>query len=195
MSGPVSPSALAIFRVWYAWMPSRGWIGSRRICSGVFSATASISTPPSVLAMIIGADGGAIEENGEVKFARDIHGFRDEHLVHDFALGPALVGDQRLAEHLPGDLGGLLRRVAHLHSALEAVLESALSPPAGVDLRFHDNLLSRQRRGDCPRLFGCRGVAPLGGGNSEFCEELLGLVFVDIHAAGLRCPKVNCGAN
>src|SRR5215471_7836371 len=48
------PSANAILRPLYPWKPTAGSIGSLMIFSGVFSATSSISIPPSVLAINTG---------------------------------------------------------------------------------------------------------------------------------------------
>ena len=50
-----NPSCFASLRAWNACNPASGSIGSRMIFSGDFSATVSISTPPSVLATIKGA--------------------------------------------------------------------------------------------------------------------------------------------
>ena len=56
--------------------------------------------------------GRAIEQHGKIKFARDVGRLRDEHLVHEPPGRAGLVRDQRLAEHLAGDLARFRRRIA-----------------------------------------------------------------------------------
>jgi hypothetical protein len=48
---PLRPRSKAMRRASCGWRPMRGWRGSLMILSGVLSATSSISTPPSELAM------------------------------------------------------------------------------------------------------------------------------------------------
>ena len=74
------------------------------IFSGDFSATVSISTPPSVLATIKRRGRRAIEQNGKINLARDLDRLRHQHFVHHAPGRAGLMRDQRLAEHLPGDL-------------------------------------------------------------------------------------------
>ncbi len=122
------------------------------IFSGVFSATSSMSMPPSVLAMTTGALRRAVEQDGKVKFARDVHRFGDEHLAHQLAFRPGLVRDQRLPEHFPGDFACLFRCVAEVHAPLETILERALASSTRVDLRFDDDFLPAECCERPPRL-------------------------------------------
>jgi hypothetical protein len=59
----------------------------------------------------------AIEKNGEVKFASDVHGFGNEHLVHDLAARTGLMSDKRLTKHLRGKAASLIRGRAKMNSA------------------------------------------------------------------------------
>ncbi len=47
-----------------------------------------------------GGAGGAVEQDGEVEFARNVHRLGDEDLADELALGSGLMRDERLAEHL-----------------------------------------------------------------------------------------------
>ena len=100
------------------------------IFSGECSATASISTPPSVLAMIVGPPVRAVHQDGEIKFLGDVHAPRDEHLIDQPPVRPGLVRDEHLPEHFAGDFPCFLRRLDEMHAALEAVLERALAAAA-----------------------------------------------------------------
>ena len=53
---------------------------------------------------------GAIEEDGEVEFLARCRGLGDEDLADELAFRPGLVRDERLAEHLAGDVARLLGR-------------------------------------------------------------------------------------
>ena len=67
--------------------------------SGVFSATFSISTPPSGLAIRTGRSRRAVDDDAEVELALDVKPFLDEHAADRPAFGPGLVRDERHAEH------------------------------------------------------------------------------------------------
>ena len=71
-----------------------------------------------------------------------------------------------------------------MHAALEAVFEDPLAAAAGVDLGLHHQVLDRQPLGGVVGFLGSGGDFPLGAGHSEAVEELLGLVFVDVHGGG-----------
>ncbi len=74
----------------------------------------------------------AVEHDAEIQLARDGQRLFDQQTLHLLALGPGLVRDQRHAEHLGGNLSGLLHRLGDLHAA-------ALATPAGVNLRLDYN--------------------------------------------------------
>ena len=70
-----------------------------------------------------------VEHDAEIEFPRDGQGFFDQQALDLLAFGAGLVRDQLHAQHLVGDLGGVLGRLGNLHAA-------ALAASAGVDLRF-----------------------------------------------------------
>ena len=127
------------------------------------------------------AAGATVEEDGKVVFLRDVHGFGDEHLAHQFAFRAGLVGDEGLAEHLAGDLFRLFRGVHDMDAAFEAVFEGAFSTTTGMDLGFDHEAGSA----DLTRCGACflrrAGDDALGAGDAEFFKQLLGLVLVDVH--------------
>ena len=128
--------------------------------------------------------GFAVEQHGEVKFVDNFLAAGDEQGV-DLASGLAgLLGDDGVAEHGLGFFVDVVGRLAEVHAALEAVLEHALAPAAGVDLDLeYDHFLAggEEALGDIARLVGSRtGLTP-----RDFDpvarEQLLGLVFVKVH--------------
>ncbi len=82
------------------------------------------------------AGGGAIQQNGAVKFLPDERRGRDEHPAHQPPLRAGLFGDEHLAQHRSGNLKNLAGRLAQLDAALEAAFESPLAAAAGVNLGF-----------------------------------------------------------
>src|SRR5690606_10459705 len=81
--------------------------------------------------------GGAVEKDGEVVFFFDVA--RDGEVDGlDLATGGAgLRGDERVVEHLAGDVLGFGFRLVELHAAFVAIGERALTATAGVNLRLH----------------------------------------------------------
>ena len=126
---PSRPSPKAIWRPWNGWKPIAGSIATLMIFSGVRAATSSISTPPSVEAMKVTREVRAVDHHAEIELARDLAAVLDVDPAHLAARGPGLVGDERHAEHLVGELADLLDRPRELDAA-------ALAAPAGVDLRL-----------------------------------------------------------
>ena len=127
------------------------------------------------------AAAGAVKQDGEVVFLRNIDRFGDEHFAHQLALRAGLVRHERLAEHFARDLLRLLRGVHDVHAAFEAIFEGALAAAAGMNLGLHHEA----RAADLARGFACllgrAGDDAFGGGDAEFIKQLLGLVFVDVH--------------
>ena len=125
--------------------------------------------------------GGAIHEDGEIKFLLDLDRFGDEHLIDHASLGTRLVGDEGLPEHLGREIAGLPGRFAKMHTALEPVGESPLATSSGMDLRFdHDGVGAEIVRHffRFGRAAGHRTARVV---RAEFGQKFLGLVFVDIH--------------
>ena len=75
----------------------------------------------------------AVQQDGKVELALDLLGARDEQGPHHAALGPRLLRDERLAEHVARDVDGLLDGLHQFDAALESVGERALPrPPAWI---------------------------------------------------------------
>ena len=91
-----------------------------------------MSMPPALDAMATGQPGGAVDHEAEVQFAPDLHRFFDEDPLHPLSFRAGLVRDQHHAQHLAGDLRGLLRGPCQLDAA-------AFPAPAGMDLRLDDD--------------------------------------------------------
>ena len=94
--------------------PVAGLMCSRRIFSGCFAATSSMSMPPAALAMMTGRRGGAIDEDAQIELAIDLEPFLDQHAADLPAFGAGLVRDERHADHLLRQLLGLLGDLASL---------------------------------------------------------------------------------
>ncbi len=80
------------------------------------------------------AEGGAIQQHGEVKFLFDVRGGFHQELAHDAAVRAGLVGHQRGPDHPLGFVVHFFGRAADLHAAFEAVFEGAFAAPSRVDL-------------------------------------------------------------
>jgi hypothetical protein len=82
---------------------------------------------------------------------------------------------------VPADvLDGLDHADAAL-GVLAQALEAALAATAGVDLALHDVDGAAQALGRAGGLLGREGRLAAGHGQAEAAQELLGLVFVDVH--------------
>lgn len=147
-----------------------------------------------------GLRGGAVEEDGEVVLViapvgalAEVRGFGEVDGL-DLAAGLArLGGHERVAEHRLGVRDGLFLGGRELHAALEAVGEGALAAAARVDLGLHHDAARGVELGD--------GRVELADGrhrdafrhrDAELLEELLGLVFVNVHERG-RSGRVASG--
>ena len=116
----------------------------------------------------------AVQDQAQVQLARDLRAFLDEHLVYRQAFRPGLVRLEARPEHRGSGLARSLGRIDQLDAA-------ALAAPAGVHLRFDDPL--RAADASCRRL-GLRGARrDVAGGhrNAVICEQLLGLILVQVH--------------
>ena len=102
----------------------------------------------------------AIDHHPEVELARDLARLLDVHAAHDAALGPGLMGHQRLAEQLGGEVARLLGRSHQLDAA-------GLAAPAGMDLRLDDRLGLPERGERRGGLLGGDAGLPLGTGTPK----------------------------
>jgi signal transduction histidine kinase len=103
----------------------------------------------------------------------------DEHRPHLLPFGAGLVGDQRHAEHVLGELLDLADGSRQLHAA-------ALAAATGVNLRLDDAHLAAEPAGNIGRFGGCKGHFAARHGHSVAREHGFGLIFVDFHR-GLAC--------
>ena len=156
-------------------MPEAGSTVSVTIFSGVFAATASMSTPPSVEATKATRPDAAIDQQREIKLA--CNGRVLDHIdpPHQPALWPGLRRDQRLAEHAVGLGVELLQGLHQLDAA-------TFAPPAGVNLRFDHEGLAAERAGMGGGFVRGLGDAAFGHRRAIGLQQRLGLIFVDVHA-------------
>ncbi len=130
----------------------------------------------------------AVDQEREVKLARDRRALFDVDAPDRLAGGAGLMRDKRAAEHLRGHLGSLRDRARQPHAALVAgrdLLEAALAAPARVDLRLDDpdRPVELARRG--LGVLGAQHDAPVGDRQPVAAQKALGLILVDIHGS---CP-------
>ena len=116
----------------------------------------------------------AVDHQAQVKLAFNVEPFFNQQAPHDPALGTSLRRHQALAQNLTGNGLGFRSRVDHLDAP-------GLASAAGVDLRFHNNR-STQARGNFAGLFRRIGHLTVGNRNSKTCQNLFGLIFVNLHS-------------
>ncbi len=130
------------------------------------------------------AAGRTVDQDREIELARDLRAFLDIEPVDGAAGRPGLVGDQRAAKHLL-DLGHhLVDRFGEADAALLAglgLLEPALAAAAGMDLGLHHPDRPAERLGRFLRLADREDGDAFRHRRAEAAEQLLGLVFVDVH--------------
>ena len=134
--------------------------------------------------------GFAVEQHGKVKFVNDLLAAGNKEGVNLAPSLAGLLGDDGVAEHGLGFFVDVVGRLAEVHAALEAVLEHALAPAAGVNLDLeHDHFLAggEEPLGDGARLDGSRTGLPPRDFDPVAREQLLGLVFVKVHFS--QSPK------
>ena len=128
--------------------------------------------------------GFAVKQHGEIKLLDDLLAAGNEQGM-DLATGFAgLLGDDGIAEHGLGLFMDVIGRFAEVHAALEAVLEHALAPTAGMNLDLeydHVVALGEETLGDGPCLFGSGTVLASRDFDPVAGEQLFSLVFVKIH--------------
>ena len=120
------------------------------------------------------AAGAAVDQRGEIKLAVDGRAVLDIEALHDAAMRAGLVRDQRHAEHALGFFLDILDGFDDLDAA-------AFAAAAGMDLRLHhpDRPAKLLRRSD--RFLHREGGLAARHGHAEAAQNLLGLIFVDVH--------------
>ena len=92
------------------------------------------------------------------------------------------MGDEHLAQHLGREFLCLLGRLAKMHAAFEAVLESPLAPAAGVNLGLDDQIAPANFTRHGFGFLRSMRYPPGRARNAKLLEEFLGLILVNIHA-------------
>ena len=128
------------------------------------------------------ARGGAIDQHRQVELLVDGRALLDVEPVDLLALGPGLVRDQRGAEQARGLLLHIVDGLDHLDAA-------GLAAATGVDLGLHDPDRAAELFGGLDGLLDAERRQALGDRHAERAQNLLGLIFVDIHAVPLPVPR------
>src|SRR5690606_26084431 len=121
----------------------------------------------------------AIENDTGVVLARDLGRLRHENDPDRLPGGPRLRRDEPVAEDALRLALDLVDRAAQLHAA-------AFAAAAGVDLRLDDPSRAAELLRDRGRLLGGRGDAAARHRHTSAREDLLRLVFVDLHRSSFR---------
>src|SRR6185312_4583396 len=128
----------------------------------------------------------AVDQQGQVEFARDVATGLHVDAVHDSPGRAGLFRHQRVADHR-------FRRGAHfLDGAREpdaALAGGIVREPSGaaaarMDLRFHHEHRTRQLRRRGGSLIGCPRNMTVKDCHAVALQQLLGLVLVDVHGPG-----------
>ncbi|KAF1856457.1 hypothetical protein Lal_00048580, partial [Lupinus albus] len=121
------------------------------------------------------AAAGTVYHGAQVQFLGDIGAGLDQDLADRLAVGVGLVGHQALAEPVGGERLGVVLALDQLHAA-------RFTAAAGMDLGLDDPLAATDFfAGFCGFFRGIHGEA-LGYGQAVLSEQLLTLIFVEIHA-------------
>jgi hypothetical protein len=121
----------------------------------------------------------AVDDDGEIELLGDLRALLDQQALHDAALGPGLVRDERHAQHL-------LREGSHFVDGFRDLHAAALAPAARVDLRLHDPDAAAQFLRHGHRLVGRQRRLAAWSDHPVLPEDLLALVLVDVHGGGRR---------
>ena len=118
--------------------------------------------------------GFAIDHHAEIEFARDVAAVFDEQASHLPAFRAGLVGHQRHAEHIVGELAHLLDRFGELDAA-------AFAAAACVNLRFDHPERTAQLLGRGLGFFGRVRDLAAQHADAVLLKERFRLIFVNIH--------------
>jgi hypothetical protein len=119
--------------------------------------------------------GLAVEHQSEIQLALDRHGGLDVQPMDDPTLRPGLMGDQPLAQQILGRLPDFILTGAELDA-------TGLAPGSGVNLSLDGPARAADFRGAVHRLLRAVGDPAARNGDAESGEQLLGLIFVDVHS-------------
>ena len=119
----------------------------------------------------------AVDQHRQVQLLGDVGGFGDQHAVDRQRHAGGLVGLHLGAEHR------LARSLAHVVEGLDQLDAAGLAAAAGMDLRLDHPEVAADGLGRLDRLVGRAGDAPGRHRDAVVGEQLLGLVFVEVHAS------------
>jgi hypothetical protein len=130
------------------------------------------------------ARGDAVDQGCEVQFALDAGAVFDVNAVDLFAGRSGLFGDKRVAEHLlrfRGGFGGGFGQADAAFFAGGGFLERAFATAASMDLRLDDPDRPVHLGGPGFGLVSVENDAAVGNRHAEVFQQLLRLIFVDVH--------------
>lgn len=126
---------------------------------------------------------GAVNQQREIQFPRDIAAFFDVDAFDFLAVGAGLFGDQDFAEHGLGVFLDLIDRLGQTDAAFfgVAVFKTPGATAASVNLRFDDPDIAAKFFGLLGRFVG--GVSYTTARNSDavFRHQLFSLILVNVH--------------
>ncbi len=128
--------------------------------------------------------GGAVNQKCQVEFLGDVDAIRDVEPLHLLAFRAGLHRHQRIAEHLARVVFNFLKRPRQPDAALgirPQLLELALAASAGMDLRLDDIKRPGKRCRGRDGLIDAHRRMTRRNRHTEFREQFLGLIFVDVH--------------
>src|SRR5690606_16501078 len=139
-----------------------------------------------VHAALAGGDEGdrlraAVDQHRQVQLLVDVRAFGDQHRVDRQRNAGRLVGLHLRAEHALGVLAHLVEAAGELDAA-------GLAAATGVDLGLDHPEVAGNGLGGVDRLFGRARNAPRRHRDAVVGEQLLGLVFVEVHV-GVRAEE------
>ena len=133
--------------------------------------------------------GGAVDRQCQIELAGDVAARLDIDPLDLAPFGSGLVRHELFADQRLRRRRDLVLRAHQLDAA-------GLAAAAGMDLRLDDPNASADAPRHPDRLVRGIGDAPLRHRHAEFREQLLRLVFVDVHGARLTSPpasRASCG--
>src|SRR5690606_17591642 len=127
----------------------------------------------------------AVDQQRQIKLARNVGAVLDVEAVDLLAGCAGLRGHQRIAEHFLGMRLGFIDRERKTDTALgiwAEFLELALAAATGVDLALDHIKRARERLGGSFGLVSAEDRDAFGDWRAIALQELLGLIFVNVHA-------------
>ena len=129
------------------------------------------------------AGGFAVDQQAEVKLARDVATFLDIDAFDLFAFCAGLLGDEDIAQHGFGMCAHIVIRTgeANTAAAVRIVGEVPGTAAACMNLGFDDPDVTTEFGGSLAGLVNCVGDRTAWDGHTEFRQQTFGLIFVDVH--------------